>query len=1480
VPFDSGVGFAFTGKDAGLSKAAKSAAVSIDGVGSSIDGLGQKFQANLDNVQGFFKELSQKQLDRVESGLQSIADASSINQTSLEGMAASAAKVARPIVASLGLTGDAAKKAKGQIVGLSIGMNVGAETVGKAVKALTLYGEEFRAVGLSSTKDIVKFGEASGVEMDKFGSQIADLGRSWGLSKEQLADLVPWIVEAGRSFGFGKEAVASLGDVTKALDENLSKVLLKNGPEAISKFTKGIYGLALVSSKSLGMDFPDALGQSIEVFNKLAGDVGTFQNTFTGLGTEFGPLASKLGLAIGDWDVAFKLVQNDPLEFVKQLRVLMDNMDQSDQSSQFFLNRLKLTLGEDSSMVRFLTDKTVDMDKAMGQLEGVKAGTKSMQDYGNAWGGSGRTMAEQLDMMREAQKMRFMAISKDEWKPYMKNLRAGYTSTVDWMKHLASDTEPGGVGTLIKAASMGLRFGPGGAIRMLFPSGEGDKAAGMIDSLSDSLVDFLPHITALGALGFRPAMLAAPFKMAFGPLAALGGPLTAFSGMLGGLPKMALSVFGPLGILAIAIGSFTILSNKWKKGEESAIEKFFKTELPIMLLRGLNYLLTGKDLEKGERKALSKLAGPELWGNVAEEGMAAFGKALSFGMEAFEIGTDVMVTLATKLADGISKGLANADYEKFGESLAKIVVNLTSAIGKVVAKTPDLVVGLAKGIASALGKIEWGKMFGGAEKEIAGASAGMGETIKAGFGLENVLGAGALIGLPLVLGGIKKIRKDSGSMLGALSKKATKAPAGVLAGIPECVPTCGMEGAGGGGRALPGPISGPGAVMQPQAGKWAAMKAGMGKAAGWKGVTGMGAAAGALPGLAMGGVAAAGGEVGLGTGLAGYGGALALGGMKALPVTAALTAAGGAVKGFREQWSIAMTDIEGETATTSDYIEASFKGAMGGMVEAADTMTMGITKSLRNATAKWLGLNEITGEQIGKVFEWLWEKITGGVAWAFAYITDAYKNIGKGAYDAVSGVAQMATGLGKVVGTFMGQKVQEFMEYGKLISMRGTFFFKKIWWDIQSIIDKSVIGSMEMFKNVIGGFYTLLDKIPESAKKTLRQFEGFKTFEDFVVSVGKTIDKEIDKKLADAAEKSIERQKEQSAMQGQIIQQEGALAKLKVDNAQKLGEAWDKTAPKIQESVQLSISGMEKMGKGVVGATLASAAALTPAGALFTLFAPESWKQAVSKGLDQEMALSLSKDQEKNLDKIESQIIGMQNDMSKVTEANVQGLVEVSQKGAVATLQSFSDMAAELGIKKGKMPKLQKDAATILSEMSKAESPEAAAAMMKDAVAGYKGAEKGAMLQMLSAAGGALFAQGALGGMVGKTKGEMAKEGLAFTEALAQAQMEGLSEIVPKGKKAKAVKEAQMKAAEATATAAQSVSAAVAEASSMKVGGKTFAPPPPPAAKIGGLGVVASAGGMAGKGAGTNVIVNVPDKLYLKGRISDTGDAVLLGAYG
>lgn len=1460
MAFDSGVGFAFSGKDVSLSKTARGATSTIDALGGAVDGLGQKFQANIDDVQGFFKELSERQLDRVESGLQSIADATSINTTSLEGMAAAAAKTAKPIVASLGLTGAAAKKAKGQIVGLSIGMNVGAETVGKAVKALTLYGDEFKAVGLSSTKDIVKFGEVSGVEMDKFGEQIADLARSWNLSKEQLGALVPWIVEAGRSFGYGKEAVAGLGDVTKALDENLSKVLLKNGPDAITKFTKGIYGLALVSSKALGTDFPTSLGQSIEVFNKLAGDMGTFQKTFAGLGTEWGPMADKLGLAIGDWDTAFGLVQNDPLEFTKQLRVLMDNMDMSDQKSQFFLQRLKLTLGEDSSMLRFLTDKTVDMDSAMSQLEGVKAGTDSLAKFGKEGFSTGRTMAEVLDMMRERAKMSFMSISKDMWKPYMKSLRAGYKSTVDSMKVLASDTEPGGVGTLIKAASMAFRFGPGGAIRALFPSGEGDKAAGMIDTISDSLVDFLPHITALGALGFRPAMLAAPFKMALSPLKLLMGPLSMFSGAMMGLPKLALSIFGPLGILAVAIGGFTLLSRKWKKGEESSIEKFFKTELPIMLLRGLNYLLTGKDLEKGERKALSKLAGPELWGTVASQGMEAFGKAFTVGMEAFEIGSDVLVTLATKLADGITNALAKADYEKFGESLAKIVVNLTSAIGKVVAKTPELVVGLAKGIASALGQIKWGKMFGGVEKEVAGASEGVGDVMKAGFGLENVLGAGALIGVPLILRKLKKIRKEGGSILGSLRKDATKTPGGVLAGIPECVPTCGMGGPGMGAGApakmLPGAISGPGAVMQTQPGKWAAMKAGMGKAAGWKGVTGMGAVAGLAPGLALGGAAAAGGEIGLKEGLAGYGGAAALGGVKAVPVAAALIAAGGAVKGFREQWSVAMEDIQGETATTSDYIEASFKGAMGGIVEASDTMTMGVTKKLRDATAEWMGLNKVTGEQIGQVFEWLWEKITGGAAWAIGFVVDSFKNLGVGAWKTVTSLGSLIVSNMKTVVEVVKGRVAEFWEFGKLIVMGAELRLKKLWWGIQDVLDQAVIGSMTMFKNIIGGFYSLLEKIPESAKKTLREFEGFKTFEDFVINVGATVDTEITKKLEETDKQRLARKQEEIALNEKIAKQATVLSETSA-NAEKNVDAANKKA---LATLPELLGGMKQLGQGAAGAAATVAAiALTPVAPVLGLgmmLAPESWKQSISKGLGQESAASVSKATEKNLLDIEDKIMKLQADQAVIDKKGGEKLTQQSIEAAKSTLETFAGMAVDLGVKKKKMPKLQTDAAKILADMGTAETPEEAASMMKAGVEKYKGAEKGAMLQMLSAAGGALFSQGALVNMAGKTRGELAKEGLSFTEALASAQMDALTEIVPKGKKGKLAKEAQVKAAEATVAAVKEVTAAV--TTGMTVGGKTFAPPPPPAVKIGGAGVTQIGGGAGLGPVAVNVTVQQP----------------------
>ena len=1458
MAFDSGVGFAFTGRDVSLGKTARGAASSIDMIGSAVDGVGSKLAQNAQNVQSFLQEFSQKQLDRISSGLESIADSSSINQTSLEGMAAAASKTAKPIVASLGLVGAEAKKAKGQIVGLSIGLNVGADAVGNAVKAWKHYGKELRAVGIDSVKTATKFQEVSGVQVEKLGAQVAGLARSWGLTEEQLGDLVPWILEAGKAFGFGAQAIEGMEQVTTALDQSLAKVLLKDGPEAIMRFTKGIYGLALVASKTLGMDFPDALAKSTDLFNRLAGDVNAFQKQFQGLSTEFGPLADQLGLALGDWHTAFELVKNDPAAFAQQMVELAKNLEPPQ------LQRLKLILGENSEMLRFLIDNADTMDANFADLGGVTAGTDSLKKFADQGFSTGRTMAEVLDMMRERAKLRFMAISKSMWKPYMKSLREGYSESVGWLKKLSSDTEPGGVGFLVNAAAMGMRFGLGGFIRGMFPPGEGDRAMGIIDALGDSIADMLPHLTALGALGFRPQMLAAPFQYALGPLKALAGPLAGFSGLLGGIPGMALKIFGPIGILTLAVGGFTLLSRKWKTDEESRINVFFKKELPIMLLRGISYALTGKDLTKAARKGLfESLGGKELWGMVAKQGVEMFGKGLEIAMEAFTVGTEVMGDIAGKLADGIAGALEKADWAKMGAALTTIMFHLSSAMGKIVATTPKILVGLVKGIATGLTKVNWGAAFKGLKGGLGKGSEEVGKTMEAGFGFENILGAGALVGIPLLLRKFKKVGKEGKSILGGLRKEATKGVPPEMAGLPKCIPTCAGGGAGmvtgGAARGIPAPtmvqkgpmppplpgaakgypmgaISGPGAVMQPIAkgpGLWGKMKGvgGMqlgGRAMGWRGAMGMGGMGGAMAALPGAAAIMAGEDLGAGGAAMTYGGAAAMGGLPGVGIAAVMLGASGAVKEFRDTWSDAMAEVREEGGDTADQIQVSFGTAMSSISEGVDDMTGGMTEKFRDAAAESYGINKVTGEQISTVWQMVGNRIHYVVGQAFTFFKDNITNTWDEGKKYIGLIGEVAADTFKMVVDFGKSQMDAFFTFGAAIGQKGKAIFLTIFDKVQSVVEKMTLSSMTLFSNVLGPFVKLLGDMPKAAKTAIAAvFPEFAVFDALVSGLGSTIDKELKKKTLEYQISAIDRQNQINVATAKGNQLMSDAAKISTGGFEGIGKAADALQPKLQDMAQTG----DRLSKSMLG--LAGGTPL----ALIGAFLPEKEREAYFGWFGAQQTAELGTELRKEWDKLGGKLMQQQQDQTKVL-ADTQGqMFDAASKEAEVALADMGAMLGEMGVKKkGRQKKILGVAEGALAAMGDAGSAAEAKKVMADAIAkGKNDAEKQAIGSMLMASGSALFQHGAPQvSQQAKVAGTMKKSGLEFTEALMEAQLDATTEAVGKAKGAK--KKALGKQKKALQQQIGMLGEAIAPggpqplapSATVTVGGMQFVAPPPP----------------------------------------------------
>lgn len=1495
MAFDTGVGFAFTGKDAGLSKAAGSASSAIGGIGSAIDGVGERLRANAENVQAFLKEFSQAQLDRINDGLQSIADSASVNQTSLEGMAVSASKAAKPIVTSLGLTGQAAKKAKGQIVGLSIGMNVGAEAVGNAVKAMQLYGEELQAVGIDSVKTATKFQEVAGVQIDKFGSQVADLRRSWGLTQDQLADLVPWILESGKAFGFGREAVEGLANVTQSLDQNLSKVLLKNGPEAIMQFTRGIQGLALVASEALGMEFPDALGQSIDLFNKLSGDMASFQKTFAGMSTEFGPMAQQLGLAIGDWDTAFQLVQQDPLEFAKQLRVLIQNMDQADSTSQAFLSRLKLQLGEDSTMLRFLTEQSERMDESLGKLEGVQAGTESLKKFADRGFSTGRTMAEQLDLMRDRAKLGFMSISRELWRPYMKNLREGYGATVDMMKNLASNTEPGGIGYLVKIASMGMRFGPGGVIAAMFPGEAGREARGILDALSDSLVDMLPHLTALGALGFRPSMLAAPFKSAFKPLSLLLGPLGAFNNLLRGIPKLALSIFGPLGVLSLAIGGFVLFSKKWKGEQESEIETFFKTDLPIAIMRGIKKLTLGEEwtkaMDKKFRRGFQDMSSSEIWGEASGIILDALGQALEVGMEAMEIGTDVLVDFTDRFADALTGAMEKIDWDKFGTALAKILTNLTKAAGAIVAKIPQIVRGLARGIVIGLSKIDWSGLFGGVKKDLGKEAEGVGQTMQAGFGWENVLGAGAIVGVPLLLRKFKKIKKDV--------KKGVPPEA---AGLPKCIPMCGEPGMittkGGrqimaptkarGGPAPPplppaakgypmGAISGPGAVMQPLPkgpGMWTKAggmakkaggmaKAGYGKAMGWKGIRRMGAMGGVVPGLMMGGMAMAGEDVGLVEGGIGYGTALAMGGPRGLAVAALMTGAGGAVSSFREHWDDEMDKIAETGGDTADTVESAFAVSMTSITEGVDDMTLGLTKKIRDWAAGLSGINEVTGEQIVTVWKMVWNRVATTGEVIVATFMDGFSKLVEAGQVTMEVLVESTKAMWRGWSAYVKGMIKGFFSWGRSLIAKGKVFFLEMQHEVMEVVQNMVLSSLQLFSGIFRPMADVFENMKESTREWMQEnLPGFKALDDMVTGLADEVDKKITKK-------SLEYMKENLDVQRKIV--EGKAEGLRLERQANEEIQRGKVALASESQLVAGLAAKQREASMEFLKGMVSVMEAVPVGVI-SMFAP-----GILKKLGLETAAEWQKAGFEEWEALRKKLTELQEDAYEVTADEQAAMIENAAAQAETTLEEMGKDLGGMGVKKGRRGKVMGVAEKALEQMGKAETAEEAAEILAKAQAkGKTPAEQQAIGSMLTAAGASLFQFGAKPSKPWGQKrmiGAMKKEGLAYVEALTEAQLEGLSEA-EKGANKKRRKNIRKQKA-ATEKVLETIGGAMTEAeapaapAAVDIGGgiQMLAPPPPVAPEMAGPGGSWVQAQAPGAGGAQNVTI-VAQNVSMKGNVT------------
>jgi hypothetical protein len=459
----------------------------------------------VNRLAGFVGAVSLGMLSKIKSGIGSLLEDSGQLSTSLESMGVSAAKTSKQTAVNMGLTGAALKKVTSQAAGMSIGLNIGAETATASIVGWTKATKEMGAIGATSASDIAQMSEVFGINAKDMSLNLIRMRKELGLDEKQIGQVISSMTAMGQQTGDVSGAIGQLPELLGLLS---SKAAIAGGDLSavqIQEFASQTVSLSAGLGK-MGFAADEARSMSMGLAKSIVNSQKEFQNMYAGTQTELPGLVSELAIAGGDIDFAFKQMSEGPSGFVKGLM----HMAKSAQSQgadvgkvmEFMRARLeKAGIEGVDPLINFM--KKAD-SATLATMSSVEKSTVSLVKLGKEGFSTGRTLQESFELAEQGFVENFRNISKGR-QTFVTNTTKAFGEISKTMKTSTGGTKAL-LGTLADVHALG--------------------AKGL-------LPEFLqPYAHILGMIGKNMApliALTAGLTFAFGPLGAVaGGAATAF----------------------------------------------------------------------------------------------------------------------------------------------------------------------------------------------------------------------------------------------------------------------------------------------------------------------------------------------------------------------------------------------------------------------------------------------------------------------------------------------------------------------------------------------------------------------------------------------------------------------------------------------------------------------------------------------------------------------------------------------------------------------------------------------------------------------------------------------------------------------------------------------------------------------------------------------------------------------------------------
>lgn len=513
----------FTGALKGGMKGATGAVVSVgkklgDFIGSGVRGFGEL----INRVSSFTASMTSRALT---SGLQALGNgvASTAQRavdaihgltaaptnltTGMEAAMQHHAESARRIGVNYGFLGAELNQFTRRAAGMADSLNISDEQAAMAVRGFHEAGTEFRAVGIASANMLARFSAVTGASSDLMRNSLLQARREFGMNDEQLQTLMHSTVAMGRFTGDVTGALNGMTETMQHLRQAAAQSGVELTAERMRQFTLGT-NRAAAALFVFSQNSDDARQGANQIASSLLGAERQIQGLLAGTQDDLPALASELGIATGDIQRSFQLMQSGPDGFMSGLTQMVGAARATGRPMGAAMNQLlqRLTGAMDEQganrimtfVQQSMAQGTAGVDRAMAQM-GERQNLRAMA----AAHATGRTMQEEFERMNEQFTMSFRGLSRRAVGPFMRDTQTAFTQFNASLRAVVQDGGP--LGQLVERLSLVHQMG---AVALLPPDAR--PFAAVFGSVANSMA---PAVSALGSMGFRLGMLLNPMSL-------------------------------------------------------------------------------------------------------------------------------------------------------------------------------------------------------------------------------------------------------------------------------------------------------------------------------------------------------------------------------------------------------------------------------------------------------------------------------------------------------------------------------------------------------------------------------------------------------------------------------------------------------------------------------------------------------------------------------------------------------------------------------------------------------------------------------------------------------------------------------------------------------------------------------------------------------------------------------------------------------